>query len=654
MSPCALTKSRYKLGCECPAKLYYNGKPEYANQKIDDPFLVALAKGGYQVGALAQWYFPGGVDIATLDQERALALTAEALRPDEATVFEAALASGNLFVRVDILRKSGARLDLYEVKSKSYDSAAGSPFWTKAGGISAAWRPYLEDVAFQAQVARLANPTCMIHAHLVLVDKRAKSPSAGLNQKFRVVRDGSRLKGVNVSPTLTQADLEGDKLLVIVNVDAECDYIYREPAADGGLTFKDRIQAFSDACAQDRQIPPRLTTACGDCEFTATPEDQAKGLRDGRAECWRALLGWSTEETHGPTVLDVWNYRSKQKCLDQGRVALDTLTADDFKAVPRKDGPGLSTGERQWLQVEKVQQRDQEHYLDRAGLAAEMALWRFPLHFIDFETTISALPFLKDAHPYEGFAFQFSHHVVHEDGRVEHVGEYLNTERGVQPNIPFARALMADLCRDEGTIFRYAAHENTFLNMILAQVEAEESLPDREALLAFLTSITSDSKTGWVGDRSMVDMLDLVKRFYYAPEMGGSNSIKAVLPATLGRSTHLQQKYAQPIYGASGGIPSLNFRDVAWVRWVEGKVADPYSTLPPLFPDLDLREDAPLGDDLLEIREGGAALVAYARLQFEDLDDAYRDAIRAGLLRYCELDTLAMVLIYEAWREWLA
>ncbi|MDE0519041.1 MAG: hypothetical protein OXH36_05765 [Bdellovibrionales bacterium] len=66
-----LTKSRFKLGVECPTKLYYTRKPEYSNQKMDDPFLSALADGGYQVGELAKLYFPNGHDITTLDYEEA-------------------------------------------------------------------------------------------------------------------------------------------------------------------------------------------------------------------------------------------------------------------------------------------------------------------------------------------------------------------------------------------------------------------------------------------------------------------------------------------------------------------------------------------------------------------------------------------------------
>ena len=44
-------------------------------------------------------------------------------------------------------------------------------------------------------------------------------------------------------------------------------------------------------------------------------------------------------------------------------------------------------------------------------------------------------------------------------------------------------------------------------------------------------------------------------------------------------------------------------------------------------------------------------MTAYARLQFEDLSPNRRKEIEAGLLRYCELDTLAMVMIFEAWTD---
>ena len=53
-----LTKSRFKLAIDCPPKLYYTNKPnEYADSKLDDPFLKELAHGGFQVGELAKYLF---------------------------------------------------------------------------------------------------------------------------------------------------------------------------------------------------------------------------------------------------------------------------------------------------------------------------------------------------------------------------------------------------------------------------------------------------------------------------------------------------------------------------------------------------------------------------------------------------------------------
>src|SRR5665213_3379409 len=140
-----LTKSRFALAAQCPTKLYYTGKPEYVDTSADDTFLAALAEGGYQVGQLACLMHPGGVRVDTSDHDRALTETAGLLRAPVGTIFEAALASGPYFIRVDILRKDGDRIDLIEVKAKSYRRTDGD-LRGKRGGIDTKFRPYLLDV----------------------------------------------------------------------------------------------------------------------------------------------------------------------------------------------------------------------------------------------------------------------------------------------------------------------------------------------------------------------------------------------------------------------------------------------------------------------------------------------------------------------------
>ncbi len=83
-------------------------------------------------------------------------------------------------------------------------------------------------------------------------------------------------------------------------------------------------------------------------------------------------------------------------------------------------------------------------------------------------------------------------------------------------------------------------------------------------------------------------------------------------------------------------------------------VENPYKLLPPVFNEMpqEMLEDMESEDDLA-ISEGGAATTAYARLQFDNFSPDKRNSIEASLLRYCELDTIAMMVIYQAWREWL-
>ena len=57
-------------------------------------------------------------------------------------------------------------------------------FMNKNGSISAKWRPYLSDVAFQKHVIKAALPACKVSAHLMMVDKTAVSMVNGLNQNL--------------------------------------------------------------------------------------------------------------------------------------------------------------------------------------------------------------------------------------------------------------------------------------------------------------------------------------------------------------------------------------------------------------------------------------------------------------------------------------
>ncbi len=224
MTPRYLTKTRYKLGIDCPTMLFYTGKPEYPDQRDEDTFLASLAEGGFQVGELARQYYKGGINIDTLDYNEALAMTEDLMKRDQVIMYEPAFRYENLFIRIDILVKDGTNLRLIEVKSKSYDSTEDNSFLKKNGEISSGWDPYLHDVAFQKYVLEKACPGYTVRSFLMMADKNAPCPTDGLNQKFRITKDSTSRKDVIVSSTLTDEDL-GRRILIevpVVTVDVKC------------------------------------------------------------------------------------------------------------------------------------------------------------------------------------------------------------------------------------------------------------------------------------------------------------------------------------------------------------------------------------------------------------------------------------------------
>jgi hypothetical protein len=282
----------------------------------------------------------------------------------------------------------------------------------------------------------------------------------------------------------------------------------------------------------------------------------------------------------------------------------------------------------------------------------ELNSWKYPLNFIDFETSAVAIPFTKGRSPYEQLAFQFSHHIVYENGKTEHISEYLNTTVGVFPNFDFIRALKKSLETNDGSIFRYHNHENTIVNVIYKQLLASEE-NDKKELIDFIKSIshnTGNSGETWKGARDMIDLWKVVKDYYYDPYTKGSNSIKVILPAVLYSSDYLQNKYQQPIKDIT--LTSKNFDDShIFLKLENGHPISPYKLLPALFDGWDKESLDKTVTEIEGVSDGGAALTAYGKLQYDEVSEKERSEIEKGLLRYCELDTLAMVMIYEYFKD---
>ena len=640
-----LTKSRFARALECPTKLTYLDNRDYANANDANEFLMALAEGGHQVGALAKCLFPGGIEIDAVGHDAQVEQTMQLLEQDEIVLFEGAFRVGKLFIRVDLLRKSGNVIDLYEVKAKGFNPADPGFIGAK-GGFLGGMKGYLYDVAFQRHVLRQVFPDSRVNSHLVMPDTSRICQDEGVAQRLHIVKAGGRVR-IDVDSSLLDG-VTARAVLAIVPVDSLLDRLVAEPMQMGGYTW-----AFDEGIAMLEQKldvegwAPRLGGQCKSCEFRAGAAAAGSGLRDGRLECLasRDSVRGHMAKAGKETIFDLYNFRRIDTLVDEGKLLLLDLEPEDIK-LKQSEGE-ISASHRQWLQVEESNRTLDGAFLYEQSLAEAIETLVYPLHFIDFETSRPALPFHAGRRPYEQLLFQFSHHQLEANGHLAHLHQHLADANAGWPSIESIRALKHAVGGDNGSVLHWWDHERTVLREIRAQIAASDpaEVPDAEALLEFIDDLVgADGR-----EARLFDLGRLVHRTTFLIGTRGSSSLKKILPALLASLEPLRDRYARPDYGTIGWIPSLNFKDHTWIRYNDtGQVIDPYKLLGERTEDPDLLGLEHLeGDDATTIADGGAAMVAYGLLQNHLLDEAKRERLRSQLLRYCELDTLAMVMAWQ-------
>ena len=614
-----LTKTLFKKGLECPIKL----SVDYESSEDKNEFLDALADGGFQAEELSRLYYSPGVLIEDYDYATSLQKTRDLIKKPKSIIYEAAFLHENLFIRTDILVKTDNVIKVIEVKAKSFDSTMENIFKSKSGNIRQQWRTYLFDLAFQKYVVKKNYPEYKVESHLMLADKSKKASIDGLNQLFQIAKDPNVRTGIMRKVDTLEAT--GDPIMESRNIsDLINDIIEKDIHKIHGLSFLELVENFTEVYTNQKEI------------------DWKNYNGHVCRECWIEQFDISEDDKLRPNIYELWQFRKQKKLFKSNVFFLDQLVKSDFDDTHDNY---LSVKSRQWLQIEKrVAEslgKPVDFYLDVENLRDEMVEWKFPLHFIDFETCTSALPFTRGRHPYEQIAFQYSHHIVYSDGNIQHKSEYINAEPGKFPNYEFVRSLKKDLENDKGSVFKYATHENSILNAIYDQlIDSDEK--DKGELMDFIKTITNKkekSELVWRGDRDMIDMCDLVKKYFYDSYMKGSNSIKVVLPAVIKICEFVNKKYSKPINEIN--LTSLNFSgNHVWIK--DGNL-DPYISLP--APDFSKVQN-PVGD-INKLNNGGDALTAYAKIQYQEMSSQERNIIKQSLLKYCELDTLAMVMIYE-------
>ena len=132
----------------------------------------------------------------------------------------------------------------------------------------------------------------------------------------------------------------------------------------------------------------------------------------------------------------------------------------------------------------------------------------YPIHFLDFETFNPAIPRYANTRPYQIIPFQWSDHILHADGTLEHK-EYL-CDNDKDPREFFVRTLL-DALGKKGTIYIYTPYEKSIITRL-----AEHFPQYRDDLLSILNRFK--------------DLCAIIRNYFYHPGFHGSYSLKSVLP----------------------------------------------------------------------------------------------------------------------------
>jgi len=207
--------------------------------------------------------------------------------------------------------------------------------------------------------------------------------------------------------------------------------------------------------------------------------------------------------------------------------------------------------------------------IDKEAIEDFISDLNYPIYFMDFETFQPAVPLFDNSRPYQQIPFQYSiHYKESKESELTHF-EFL-AESGEDLRVKFIEGLIND-AKGEGDIVVYSkSFEITRLKEIAS--DFPEYADEIEKLILRIKDL----------------MIPFQRKYYYSPEMKGSYSIKAVLPAL---------------------VPELSY-------------------------------------DKLEINEGGLASIAFESL-WNETDLMIIAETKNQLLEYCKLDTLAMVRILE-------
>ena len=210
------------------------------------------------------------------------------------------------------------------------------------------------------------------------------------------------------------------------------------------------------------------------------------------------------------SIFNIFSIGSKKqiKLYEEGIVDIDSIPND----FPLTDNQAKSVNLH----------KSNKPYIEQEALSEFLDTLTYPIYHLDFETFQQVIPEWEGIKPYMQIPFQYSLHIQHKDGTLEHK-EFLAKE-STDPRYELARKLVNDIPKYV-TVLTY--------NMQFEKNVIKDLANSFPGISFKLMAIHDNIK----------DLMPLFKnKDYYEPSMQGSYSIKKVLPALVPKMSQAYKK----------------------------------------------------------------------------------------------------------------
>ncbi|WP_373034250.1 DUF2779 domain-containing protein [Sulfurovum sp.] len=250
---------------------------------------------------------------------------------------------------------------------------------------------------------------------------------------------------------------------------------------------------------------------------------------DAKEYCWRVQRNIPEY-----SIFNIFNLGSKKQVelYEQGIVDINDIP-DNFDMTVKQ-----SQAVRDY--------RSGVTHINKEAIEGFVGTLSYPIYHLDFETFQQAIPEFKGISPFMQIPFQYSLHIEHEDGTLEHC-EFL-AEDGSDPRELLAHRLCEDIPNDV-TVLAY--------NMGFEKGVIKKLALEYETLSSHLLEIHDNIKDL---------MTPFQQKYYVTPSMNGSYSIKYVLPALV---PEMQAAYKELDGVQNGGEAMQAFANLSKLNEVE-------------------------------------------------------------------------------------